>query len=801
MKVLSASSLVLGALLALLGTGTARGETRVWWRNTDKSTVNSGEGVHALTNLAYWVDADGTVGEGPVTADDELIFVGTRLRHNLGGTFAGKSLQIGDDKAADVCHDGSTPTFGNDGLKLKYGCWFFNSARNLGFKGKVTILAEKYPFVFHYGQAKYGGYTGTIDAQFSGGENAKVVFGPYNTKFGNTTPTCATNTTFVLTDISAYSGLITVSSKYENVGTDFGTLLNVATSQCAARLEIGHGGGLATRTASDLLQVRDLKFDPGSRLVVTIQQENPAAAGLIRATNSLALSGRLPIFFNSVVRERGLQRLPILSWPSTQAQQFTEDDFELIKGPTFYNLDLHFEVAEDTSMPGYTALYLVTYGFVIQNKSYSDEGTRDGSHPSSLTNDVAWWGEKAPSPEPLAAYRSALQLRTLEGTALDYDFPGVLYWQEGGGFHHACRTFTVPEFYAGPVFENSSAAVLICGSKVGAKTATIRANHFHFINGTIHFRWFAAHTGILDGEIDGPATLLFEGWSGTGSPEGKYKLPGLNTNFTGRILVDQLERRDDYLNFDTHYQTLYVSDGRNLGGRRPEPDPRALTLKRYSMLNVEKDGVVLEEGLNRGLYVQGCGRVFVGASKSAKYECEIRWPVLLSGAFWKQGEGSLVLAGPMRHETDDDGEVCDVPRAGSNLVVVAAGTLKIAHADALAGAETSFSDGTKLVVRYTGEDDDLQRYGIRDTTATTPFAGALPIELDVSRLPVPTGVDAPTLGLVTVSRAAADDVEALLPKTMRLWKGYASKVVREDGAETTTFKVKSEIKGLMLIVR
>ena len=60
-------------LIVGLSTGTIWGNTE-WHSNPAKNTSTQAEGNAALTNMVYWKDANGNVGSGAPTANDDLIF-------------------------------------------------------------------------------------------------------------------------------------------------------------------------------------------------------------------------------------------------------------------------------------------------------------------------------------------------------------------------------------------------------------------------------------------------------------------------------------------------------------------------------------------------------------------------------------------------------------------------------------------------------------------------------------------------------------------------------------------------------
>ena len=151
----------------------AHGNTE-WHSNPAKNTSTQAEGNAALTNMVYWKDANGNVGSGAPTANDDLIFDnnatsgGNPLRLRFSKVnFTGNSLQIGTDARSSTVVFDSTPfACANEGLKFKHGHWWFNSGPNAdrSITCDVTVLAEDAtkPFVLHYGQEQYSNGVGRI---------------------------------------------------------------------------------------------------------------------------------------------------------------------------------------------------------------------------------------------------------------------------------------------------------------------------------------------------------------------------------------------------------------------------------------------------------------------------------------------------------------------------------------------------------------------------------------------------------------------------------------------------------------
>ena len=162
----------------------------------------------------------------------------------------------------------------------------------------------------------------------------------------------------------------------------------------------------------------------------------------------------------------------------------------------------------------------------------------------------------------------------------------------------------------------------------------------------------------------------------------------------------------------------------------------------------------------------------------------------------------------MKHEESDGGTLTDVPRAGSNLFEVVAGTVKIAHADALAGVETTIKAGASLKLAIDPANADLTEYGIRNTSVDTPFTldasfgGKLPLTLDTAGV-TPPDSRMITNALVTVKSTSAAAVGAML-SAVKPWRnyGYVSTVVsRANADDTTTLLLVSKFSGMKIYLR
>jgi hypothetical protein len=794
----------------------------------DFSTIANGN--LALADLSYWVD-DTTKekGVGVPGVDDDLIFDGgkgnasgglkSRLRFSNVYNFSGNSLQIGTENiACALVFDGGLFKCDNAGLRLKRGNWWIHGGGENHIRCNVDVLAKDadMPFVFHVSPETLNGCMFHIDGKLKGSADAQLVFGPWPTALasGDLPIVCASNTSFYLHDISAYSGTITVTSRYANVSGNekgYGTrlVLMPQTVDSEANLRISRGGVIALGSADSSVTVGGLLLDGGSRIDFSMFDSIvDGSFCCLRAKNSLSVqkgSDKVEILWKARILGMKSYRIPILVGP--QGATFSEEDFKitLTSLARMYNPNIHLKVEND-ALTGLRTLYVVANGCVCQESNYNNEYDKGNLTVSSITNDAAWWNGLAPhSTNCEAFYYTEKNLRTLYAPAERYEFPCVGFIIDGGKLVVQTQTCEVPELWAnggeigvGDRTHNDTVAYPIV-SLVAPKIHLLGEN-------PLVMRAHIGKTFILKGEVEGSGDIAMKGWSLTGNPAVHYFLDGLNTNYTGSISVESVELRPDYHNFNQKFPTLHVLDGRNLGGRKMVFDPRALTLTTLARLSVTNNATVeLADGLNRGVYIKSTGRFYVTGSGVL----DVRWPVLLSGKMWKEGTGTLVLGGGLKHELQNGGELTDEPRAGSNLFEIVAGTVKIAHPDALSGAVTAIGAGASLQLVLDQENARLARYGIRNTAVEEPFVldesfgGKLPLGLDVSKLELPSRGNALTNALVTVRNSVSSEVRSMLPvlRPLRSQGLVSSLHSRDNGDGTTTFYLVSGFKGLSICIR
>ena len=766
-------------------------DATVWYQKAN-FTANS----PVLNNLSYWTkDGGATVGSGAPTANDELIgYNNWRLRFT-GSTCPAKSLQLGTvGTSCEVVNDGTGPTFQNDGLKLVKGGWYFNATANFTLAGPITVFSPSTDaFGFYFGNPNYMGYTATLSGSISGAVGTGLILG----KTGNFDS--AIKTTVRLTgDLSGYAGILDVQAAPNRItrvnGADYGTRLKLHTTTSSCSVRVGKGCVLSAFQANSTTTVAKVSFDTGTRYEPVVSDYTMSC---LKVTESLELAEPIEFYFSGIIRGTGLYRLPVLMAPASST--FTADDFKLVLGSTLYNRDLHFEVGADPET-GMRTLYVVTYGFLyMSGDSYAKEGQRDTPTPnvSSLTN-AAVWSDKA-VPHAGSAYRlSGKALRTLDTPTEDYEFPGVSLWlQDSAQLLLTVKSFAVPTFYA-----SGSGEGALIGVGTSCWGSTVKSDRFVFSDAVV-LRAHLGHYLTLEGEIEGDADLKLSGWSGTGNPAAFYELNGNNEKFTGTVLVTQDEYRPEYATFEKGFPTLYVNDGMNLGGLRTEFTPRALTLTHQARLSVSNNvTVTLADDLNCGVYILEKGRFHAQEAESV---LEVLQPVLLSGHLWTEGDGLVVLGGPMTFEASDGGKIVDTPRAGSNLVTVAS-ALVAAHPDCLNGCDVMIAGSGRLIL-------NVDKLGAAGLDLTRPgsalhldasLGGKLPLFVTTTQ-PAPVNpTESTIISLVTVADGEmVTAVRAMLRKVPRVWPKVSQRVVEIHDAEKgqTTFALDIQDRGMMIIIK
>lgn len=587
----------------------------------------------AWTVMQYWKTADGTVGttgEAVSSADDFVVKDGRVLRTGKYGasmTFPGKSLQLGDATTAGTfTHDGGSFTFARDGLTVYGGGIYYTNVGTTnnflqGTQLRVMATAER-PFVFDAQQALYSNSVMHVVAPVVGDAGTCLRFGRDNSV------TC--RTTHKLDDLTHYQGSIIVGNgKFPCEGECWGNKVLASSFSTPGMLRLAdNGAAFGVLTNGTVCTAATVELAAGSRLMVE------GAIGLVRATTTLSVAAGARICVGSTLSS---SRVAVLEGPI--ASTFTAGDFVLETLEECANDDIALDVVAD-EVAGTKTLYLTCSPLVIQIRAVANEGMKDkmknnvpGTYGSSMTNKSSW--NDGELPHAGSAYYSGMSLRTPLGDVSnntgDWAFPGDgLVLGRGSQFTLFQKNVTIDRL------EMRNGGYMQTGQ--GSWHPTVHVPNGILVEGEARLASYSGQTLTLDGEISGSGRILCWGVDGTSAPAGGYAFTGLNTSFLGTICVSQRVAHA------TARPTLNLYDGRNLGGKLPAFEPRALWLDDNALVYLpsRNSSVTLPHDYNRGLYVRCAAEINVNDTSVL----EIKQPILLAGHLGLVAGGRVILGWP-----------------------------------------------------------------------------------------------------------------------------------------------------------
>ena len=403
--------------------------------------------------------------------------------------------------------------------------------------------------------------------------------------------------------------------------------------------------------------------------------------------------------------------------------------------------------------------------------------------------------------------RNGREMRTPSGNLYggydvsDYTFGGrAMILADGSLAHKYTYAVEVPNLILGPSGRIAASGggrlpIHSGGTNDFATGGTQRLNgHIHAVLSSdsaspAEFRSQQKRCLWIDSEIDG--TLDINLLNAVAEDTAYFELSGLNTNYVGRFTMKFI---GPAAAGSSTIGVLRFRDARSLGGAPDAFVFDALALKDNSILwNIGSGSSCVAE--NRGLYVHGDNTLTVDDEATLSFLS----PVTLNGHLTKNGGGRLVLGGAARFGAASDGE----PVSGSNVVVVADGVLRVAHADALNGVSVSFAAGAALEIAYSADPaSDLARRGaalVREGSGLSVVADILPVS--VTGIPA----DATSMNLrraiVTfANRLDADNAVQRLSATARIGESTRKARLSVSGNETDGYSVMADFSPSGFII-
>ena len=709
-------------------------------------------------------------------------FQGGRLIFGTSSTYGGLLLYTTNPNVT---------TFGNNGTRLVYGCILCTNNRNMTHLTRGPLEVNTAASGYTHISFNYDNVTLRHDGTLSIVSGKTLVVGGGNSEFGGRGRVGGTFD--VLGDCAGVDGTIRVNSSTNEIYgvflDSYDTTLGLGSTTIPGTVDVGTNCRLRTLHGTNVLEIANLSFAANTWLDVPYDT-NTFSFGSVTATTSFSVADKVTITAPALVPRA--EKATVLSVPKSSG--VTSANFELANSTDDPYRTLSVEEEDDRIVVCVTYANIPIYPTIINTTLGSMEAWSDGlpvhDHADYVINNSCVTNSSSSTVDV-----------NVPADVTKYTFPGdslTLSW--GCRLNWTREATTAPTFTCG-LLRLLNGSTLNGGQKAPLK---ITGGKIAAVSGTVNVCGGNGRNIILDSEITGAAELLLSGYSNaSSSPYAHYYLYGLNTNYTGNItvrqrLVDTATRN----NYETSFNFLSITNALALGGNLPSATPKALLLSRYAQLFINGNTTLSAES-NRGIFIEDTGRIFVSSSKSAPYTFRMETPLAINGTFWKEGVGTLELAGTMAFGADG---VTATPTAGANNFIVTGGVVRVCSADALNGAAVTVCAGTALELAVNLSDAELTQYGIRNVKTDTPFtleAGmdTLPLTLNVAGV-TPTA-ERFTVNYLTVTQTATNGLSAKLPTITNPFPGYRmTRVVSSDDvAGTVTYGLRFSSNGTRLLIR
>ena len=749
-----------------------------------------------FSNASYWKDTSGIAYDGEGVFDPEadyLVEQGRILSTYKGwqnvapSVFTGRTLVFGGaltrTKGFLYLTSSGNQTIQFTKLILVKGESVNAYVANAGtvIDGSVEVVSSaNEPFQF---RNYYGGCIQNWTGAFSGDRDSGILVG------GNS---CRSNFTFKATgDWSGYNGTVIVR-KGTVTPLEYDTAFFCQTSSSfPGTLVMEESTRLTLIGNSDVFSVGALSLWEGVKIKIPATGTTNAR---IAATDGFECLGRVVLDISAAVPADDQARtINLLTVPVDAEIDVSMFALDATSEARLGRLGISTDVEAGTK-----TLYVEFAPFIC--KTASDAQVVHDKTKTSGFNDRNWSNGELPTFR--AHYfvnrinNNQTWLRTPVDATLDLDFAGLsLTFDSWCYFHVFCRSLSVPKL----TMKSSTRIWVDCEMP----SFTIRGGELCAVSGAVELGVYASSLFVVESEITGVAELKIHGVASTAYPKGYVYLKSVNTNFQGTVTLSMNSSIASLGSCDT-CQTLYVNDGRNVGGILSDMNYKALSLSKYGRVCVtDATEVVFSDGYNRGIYVDGFGQMRAGKDKRMVLER----PLTLNGELFKDGAGALVLASEVKFGVDAGSE----PVEGKNVLNVKEGSVVVDGNTACDGMRISLADGVELVVKANPDDSDRMAYGIRNVKTAEPLtlsgdASKVSIRVDASAFGEVSGDEAPVsdMGLMTVSSAAAPAVRAMLPGRIQAFEGVRKgRLFERKGPtdDTVTFALDFTRKGMNVVIR
>ena len=605
-------------------------------------------------------------------------------------------------------------------------------------------------------------------------------------------------------DWSGFEGTVTVAT---NTAIGFQSNASVGNKNIPGKVVVKRGGywyGLACFGFLNVYtQVGSLEMQDGSHYWAKC--DNEGRASLVVVTNELVLGRDVDIKFKTSWSGTGGPDAPLPSYsvggeskiPLFKLTGAAADKVPDLTGCTLPDypegskigglLPRYKDLVCRANTDGSKTIYAIYHDRVdwTMNKANGQDGW--GVTALNPANTSYWVDGLMPSTDSVGTMLSTAALELYgETSGASVSYPGVTLIANNTLF-----------LYATTEMEN---IILPTGKTIfahrGASTKHLRGK-LTLLSGTSPLYNYTGSTLHLDAEICGNGNLAFRA-DANANPKAYFYLGGTNVNFHGKFTSTWSFNSDKFGPYPDPskdwYATIYLKDGRNLGGTYTGEDGwAAFTVGEWTKLKIASSvsSVTLDEP-TRGIFVtKGCTQVELSENQTLT----VMEPITYGGELRKLGAGCLALGGEARFI---DGDVATEPQEGTNRLAVCAGTLKVLSTNAVDGVQIEMTAGASIAVDANSEAEGMSEFGFLNTRWTTPFVPAAegaPISVKVCGLE--DGASA-TVPICTVSSAAA---EGLSFKLARIPGCRGSVATRANANGTVTFVANVEPTGSCMVIR
>lgn len=772
-----------------------------------KSDTSSNKGE---TSFNKWNIADSGT-EAPKSSNDYVVDGGFTMRFPNGGasnggfSWPGNSLRIGTagGKKGTVVFTRTnnnntwlttTYMFNYAGLILEKGIiqpWTRNTTNTI--TGTITVTApENEPFDVQLGaQSQHSNSVLRIGGTLKGASGTAL-------RVYSNTPDSGAAFHFAPTTPNAFAGKIIVGNSKNAIvcAADNNKMMvggfvitkgaSLAPPQNDKKWTVGslelQGGSFIPPNSGTKWTVGDLRLGEDSTLLTKVAVANTST---ITITNSLTTTYPVnlttPDERTSTASTSASMVWPVLTLPTDKGDLGDNvGDFVLATQSTLFPDSLPAVYLSVSTNGTLASLNLVQRQIVRLNESNALTKWATTGYQTAVTNAAMWSDNAVPhSDADYVVDTSGRSLcfppRELLDDGKTYEFPGSSLTLGAGNvnLYSGAATTRIP------ILRMTDDARYWPACHVSSETVTLEGDAIHLLatgNGQSYFRIYGNRLYVVNAPLAGAGRLTVFNNSSSGSPAGTIVFRGDNSGFTGRIRLSGAARNDVYTT-----NTLLVEDGTQLGGALDSFADDALELCYGSTIAATNDAVFATT--NRGLYVNGSGKVDVAADALFTLGCDITYS---DGAtFAKTGAGTLALAGNPRLD------------GATPKLDVQNGCIKAMSTNALNGVAVTFADGAYLLVDPVAT-GDVAAFGAVDLSAT-PFGGALPVAFDLPALAGNQRYRYSGVAVCTVADAAK--AAALTLEAKKIQRHSVSFSTRANADGTVTVVADINAKGLVLVIR